>query len=158
MTTESFAWSKILHWKVDFNQFMRLRNELVFAAEGFGREENLSPVLIPTMSKDKHGQLKLGQSRWRCGPSLQKDLCDSAPVQCVQARKFICPNPFFVKNKEDEKFQQIVWVNYTIEEFIYLHVIISVLEKFLTKNPMTNPTENNCFYLLLIIFFHLKWG
>ena len=33
-----------------FNQFMRLRNQLVIAAENFDREENLTPVLIPTMS------------------------------------------------------------------------------------------------------------
>ena len=35
-----------------FNQFLRLRNQLVNAAENFAREENLTPVLIPTMSKD----------------------------------------------------------------------------------------------------------
>ena len=43
----------------DFNQFMRLRNQLVNAAENFAREENLTPVQIPTMSKDKDEQLKL---------------------------------------------------------------------------------------------------
>ena len=31
---------------------MRMKNELVIAAENFGREENLSPVLIPVMSED----------------------------------------------------------------------------------------------------------
>ena len=41
----------------DFNQFMRLRNQLVNAAENFAREENLTPVLIP--SKDMDDQLKL---------------------------------------------------------------------------------------------------
>ena len=43
----------------DFNQFMRLRNQLVHAAETFAREENLTTVLIPTMSKDMDEQLKL---------------------------------------------------------------------------------------------------
>ena len=43
----------------NFNQFMRLRNELVSAAKNFGREENLPPVLIPTMSKEMDEQLKL---------------------------------------------------------------------------------------------------
>ena len=38
--------------EADFNQFMRLRNQLVNAAEIFAGEENLTPVLIPTMSKD----------------------------------------------------------------------------------------------------------
>ena len=41
------------------NQFMRLRNQLVNAAENFAREEHLTPVLIPTMSKDMDEQLKL---------------------------------------------------------------------------------------------------
>ena len=43
----------------DFNQFVRLRNQLVKAAENFAREENVTPVLIPTMSKDVDEQLKL---------------------------------------------------------------------------------------------------
>ena len=43
--------------EADFNQFMRLRNQLVNAAENFAREENLTPVLIPTMSRDMDEQL-----------------------------------------------------------------------------------------------------
>ena len=38
---------------------MRLRSQLVDAAENFAREENLTPVLIPTMSGDMDEQLKL---------------------------------------------------------------------------------------------------
>ena len=45
--------------EADFNQFMRLRNQLVYAAENFAREENLTPVQIPTLSKDMDEQLKL---------------------------------------------------------------------------------------------------
>ena len=45
--------------EADFNQFMRLRNQLVNAAENFAREENLTPVLMPTMSRDMDEQLKL---------------------------------------------------------------------------------------------------
>ena len=44
--------------EADFNQFMRLRNRLVIAAENFATEENLSPLLIPTMSRDTDQQLK----------------------------------------------------------------------------------------------------
>ena len=43
----------------DFNLFMRLKSQLVTAAENFGREGNLSPVLKSTMSKDMNEQLKL---------------------------------------------------------------------------------------------------
>ena len=45
--------------ETDFNPFIRLRNQLVIAADMFGREENLAPLLIPTMFKDKDEQLKL---------------------------------------------------------------------------------------------------
>ena len=43
----------------DFNKFMQLRNQPVNAAENFAREENLTPVLIPKMSKDMDEQRKL---------------------------------------------------------------------------------------------------
>ena len=45
--------------EANFNQFMRLRNQLVNAAENFAREENLTPNLIPTMSKNMNEQLKV---------------------------------------------------------------------------------------------------
>ena len=45
--------------EADFNQFVRLRNQLANAAENFARGENLTPVLIPTKSKDMDEQLKL---------------------------------------------------------------------------------------------------
>ena len=40
------------------NQLMRLRNQLVIAVENFGKGENSSPVLIPTMSEDMDEELK----------------------------------------------------------------------------------------------------
>ena len=45
--------------EADFNLFLKLRNLSILAAENFAREENLSPVLIPTVSKDRNEQLKL---------------------------------------------------------------------------------------------------
>ena len=45
-----------------FKQLMRLRNQLINAAEDFAREENLTPVLIPTMSKEMNEQLKLAHN------------------------------------------------------------------------------------------------
>ena len=45
--------------EADFNQFLRLRNQLVNAAENLAREEKLTPLLKPTMSKDMDEQLKL---------------------------------------------------------------------------------------------------
>ena len=45
--------------EVDFNQFIRQRNQLVVAADNFLREQNLSPVLQSTLSKDMEEQPKL---------------------------------------------------------------------------------------------------
>ena len=45
--------------ETEFRQFMRLRNQLVIAAENFARAENLSPVLILTLSRDMDEQFKL---------------------------------------------------------------------------------------------------
>ena len=39
--------------EADFNQFNRQRIELVVAADNFLREQNLSPILQSTLSKDK---------------------------------------------------------------------------------------------------------
>ena len=48
--------------EADFYQLMRLRNPLVHAAENFAREEILTPMLTPTMSKDMDEQLKLAHN------------------------------------------------------------------------------------------------
>ena len=53
---------KLTMGEADFNQFMRLRNQLVNTGENFAREENLTPVVIPTMSRDMDEQLKLAHN------------------------------------------------------------------------------------------------
>ena len=45
--------------EADFNQFIRQRNQLVVAADNLLKEQNLSPVLQSTLSKDMEEQLKL---------------------------------------------------------------------------------------------------
>ena len=47
--------------EADFNQCNRQRNQLVVAADNFLGEQNLSPVLHFTLSKDMEDQLKLVQ-------------------------------------------------------------------------------------------------
>ena len=107
--------------EADFHQFMRLRNQLVNAAENFAREENLTPMLIPTMSKDIDEQLKLAHK--------VVDVVDRANRKlCVTLLRYNADKPgssyaqvrLFATKKEDEKFQQVVYVNYKLEEFIYL--------------------------------------
>ena len=63
----------------DFNQFMRLTNQLVNAAENFGREESLTSVLIPPMSKFMDEHLKLAHKVIDVmDRANRKNLCNSA--------------------------------------------------------------------------------
>ena len=90
---------------------MRLRNHVVIAAENFGNEENLSPVLIPTLSKDMDEQLELAHKLVDEVDRANRKICDSVAVEYGQGREFICSSPNFGRNKEDEKFQQFAYVN-----------------------------------------------
>ena len=124
--------------EADFNQFMKLRNQLVNAAENFAREENLTPVLISTLSKDMDEQLKLAHKVVDVVDRANKKICvtllqynvDKPESSYVQVQ-------LFAKKKEDEKFQQVVYVNYKLEEFIYLlEVLTSVYDKVITNPPI----------------------
>ena len=45
----------------------------------------------------------------------------------------------FARKKEDENFQQVVYVNYKFEEFIYLlDVMNSLYDKVITNQPICN--------------------
>ena len=107
--------------EADFNQFMRLRNQLVNAAKNFAREEHLNPVLISTLSKNMYEQLKLSHRL--------ADVVDRANRKiCVTLLRYNVDKPersfaqvrLFARKKEDDKFQKVVYVNYKLEEFIYL--------------------------------------
>ena len=126
--------------EADFNQFMRLRNKLVDAAGNFAREENLTPVLIPTMSKDMDQQLKLAHK--------VVDVVDRTSRKiCVTLLRYNVAKPessyaqvlLFARKKEDEKFQQVVYVKFILEEIIYLlDVMNSVYDKVITNQPICN--------------------
>ena len=103
--------------EADFNQLMRLRNQLVNAAEKFAREENLTPVLIPTMSRDMDEQLKLAhklvdvvdRTNRKIFVTLLRYNVDKLESSYAQVR-------LFARKKEDEKIQQVVYVKYKLEE------------------------------------------
>ena len=126
--------------EANFNEFMRLRNQLVNAAENFAEEQNLTPMLILTMSKDMDEQLKLAHK--------VVDVVDRANrKKCVTLLRYNVDKPenfyaqvwLFARKKEDEKFQQVVYVNYKLDEFIYsLDVMNSVYDKDNTNQPTCN--------------------
>ena len=45
--------------EADFNQFIRLRNQLFVAVRDFSKEDNLPPVQVKLLAKDMEEQLKL---------------------------------------------------------------------------------------------------
>ena len=126
--------------EADFKQFKRLRNQLVKAAENFAKEENLTPVLIPTTSKVMDEQLKLAPKVVDVVDRANRKICvtllrynvDKPESSYVQVR-------LFARKKEDEKFQQVVFVNCKFEEFIYLlDVMNSVYDKVITNQHICN--------------------
>ena len=96
---------KLTIGEAKFNQFMRLRNQLVNAAEKLSREKNLNRVLIPTMSRDIDEQIILAHK--------VVDVVDRANRKiCVTLLRYNVDKPessyaqvrLFARKKEDEKF------------------------------------------------------
>ena len=126
--------------EADFNQFIRQRNQLVVAADHFLRQQNLSPVLQSTLSKDMEDQLKLvhevidvvDRPKRRICVTLLRYKVDNPDTSYAQVR-------LFGRKTEEEKFQQIVYVNYKLDEFIYLlDVMSSVYDKVIANQPLCN--------------------
>ena len=139
-----------------FKQFMRLRNQLVKAAGNFAREESFTPVLIPTISRNMVEQRKLAHK-------VVDEVVRTNRKICVILLRYNVDKPensyaqvrLFARKKEDEKFQQVVYVNYELEEFIYLvDVLISVCDKFFTNQSICNVLQNlfSSVYSLSIFF------
>ena len=126
--------------EADFLQFIRQRNQLVVAADNFLREQNLSPVLQSTLSKDMEGKLKLvhkvidvlDRPNRRIYVTLLRYKSDNPETSYAQ----FC---LFGRKKAEENFQQILYVNYKLDEFVYLlDVMISVYDKVIPNQPICN--------------------
>ena len=91
--------------EADSNQYMRLRKRLVIAAEKFVREENLSPMVIPTLSKNMDEQFKLSHNFVDVVDRANKKIyvtllpynMDKLESPCAQVR-------LSARKKEDENF------------------------------------------------------
>ena len=98
---------------------MRLRNQLVNAAENFAREKNLTPVLIPKMFKDMDEQLKLAHKVVDVLDRANRKICVTLPRYNVdKPESSQAQVRLFARKNEDEKFQQIVHVKYKLEEIV----------------------------------------
>ena len=111
--------------KAAFNQFIRLRNQLVVAVRDFSKEENLPPVQVKLLAKDMEDQLKLTHKVVEVVDQPDSKICvtmlrynvEKPETSYVQVR-------LFGRKKDEEKFNQIVYVNYKLEKFIYLLDVI----------------------------------
>ena len=107
--------------EAEFNQFIQQRNQLFVAADNFLRDQKMSPVLQSTLSKDMEEQLKLvhklidvvNRPNGRICVTLLRYKLDNAETSYAQVR-------LFGRKKEEEKIQQIVYVNYKLDKLVYL--------------------------------------
>ena len=96
----------------DFNQFFRLRNQLVVAAENFGTEENLFSALMPTISNDMGEQLKPAEKLIDVVDRKHRRVCGFLPPYNVEKPMGLSAQVLiFGKKKEDEIAQQYFYVN-----------------------------------------------
>ncbi len=100
----------------------------------------MSPVLQSTLSKDMEEQLKLvhklidvvDRPNGRICVTLLRYKVDNPETTYAQVR-------LFGRKKEAKKFQQIVYVNYRLDEFVnLLDVIKSVYDKVIANQPICN--------------------
>ena len=101
--------------EADFNQFMRLRNQLVIAAENFARLEDFTPMLIPTLSKDMDEQLKLARKVFDVVDRANKKHCVTLLRYNVDKCESSNAQVQLFARKKDEKFQQFVYVIIKLE-------------------------------------------
>ena len=99
------------------------------------------------MSRDMVEQLKLAHKVVDAVDRTNRRICvtllrynvDKTESSYAQVR-------LFARKKEDEKFQQVVYVNYKLEEFIYLlDVMNSVYDKVITNQLIGNVSYKRSF-------------
>ena len=126
--------------EADFNQFIRQRNQLVVAADNFLREQSLLLLLQSTLSKDMDEQLKVvhkvidivGCPKRRICATLLRYKSDNRDTSYAQVR-------LLGRKTEEDKFQQIVYVIYRLDEFVYLlDVINSLYDKVIANQLICN--------------------
>ena len=124
--------------EADFIQFIRLRNQLVVAVRELSKVENLPPVQVKLLANDMEEQLKLTHRVVEVVDRPHKKICvtmlrynvEKPETSHVQIR-------LFGRRKDEEKFNQIVYVKYKLDEFInLLDVMNSVYNKVNANEPL----------------------
>ena len=92
--------------EADFNQFIRLRNQLVVAVRDFSKEENLPPVQVKLLAKDMEEQLKLTHKIVEVVDQSHRKICVTMLRNNEEkTRDFICSSRIVWKKKARRKIQ-----------------------------------------------------
>ena len=126
--------------EADFNQFIRLRKQLVVAVRDFSKEENLPPVQVKLQAKDMAEQLELTHKIVEVLDRPHRKICVTMLRYNVEKPKTsYALVRLFGGRKDEEIFNQIFCVNYKLDEFIYLlDVMISIYDKVIANEPPCN--------------------
>ena len=125
--------------EIDFNQFIHQRNQLVVAAKNFPKKQNLSPVLQSTLSKNMEEQLKLVHKLIDVMECLNRRICVALLRYNVDnPETFYAQVRLFGRMKEEENFQQILYVKYEQEIVNLLDVMNSVYDDVSANQPICN--------------------
>ena len=126
--------------EADFIRFIRLRDQLAVAGRDFSKEKDLLPVPVKPLVKDMDEQLKLAHKfaevvdrpHRKIWVTLLRYNVEKPETSYAQDR-------LFGSNKEEEKFNKIVHVNYKLGEFLYLFDLIN----FVCDKPIATETLCN---------------
>ena len=146
--------------EVDFNQFIRLRNQLVVAVRDISKEENLPPVQVKLLAKDMEEQLKLTHTVVEVVHRTHRKICvtmlrynvEKPETSYVQVR-------LFGRRKDEEKFNQFFYVNYKLDEFIYLlDVMDSVYDNVIANAPLCDVLQQVIATIESLLSFSFYWS
>ena len=111
----------------------------------------MSPVLQSTLFKDKEEQLKLVHKVIDVVDPPNRRICVTLLIYKVgNPETSYAQVRLFGRKKEEENFQQIVYVNYRLDDFVYLlDVLYSVYDEVIANQPYHSISKrSNCNYLL----------
>ena len=107
--------------ETDFIQFIPLRFQLVIAVRDFSKEENLPPVQVKLLAKDMEEQIKLTHKVVEVVDRSNRKVCMTVlryNVEKPEASYFQVR--LFASRKDEENANQIVYVNFKLDEFFHL--------------------------------------
>ena len=124
----------------DFKQLLCLRNPIALAVREFPKDETLKEVVNSTLSEDMDEQIKHSQKAITIVDRPKRKIFATMKKYCMDK-----PKSTFVqlrllrRNSEHDKFQQLVFVNYNYDEYLYLlDVITSISDQVLSNQSLCN--------------------